>query len=91
VAAVRLPDGTILIASGSHDETVRLGDPVTGAPVGQPLTGHTDAVTAVAAVPMPDGTTLLTTAGVDQSVVAWALDDLARNRGNSACVRLGAR
>ena len=38
-------DGQLLLASGSWDETVRLWDPATGTPVGDPLTGHTDGVT----------------------------------------------
>ena len=33
--------GRPLLASGGGDGTVRLWDPVTGAPVGEPLTGHT--------------------------------------------------
>ena len=44
VAAVPLPDGRVLLATGSHDRTVRLWDPATGTPAGQPLTGHTDSV-----------------------------------------------
>ena len=35
------PDGRLLLASGSRDATVRFWDPVTGGPVGEPLTGHT--------------------------------------------------
>ena len=37
------PDGK-RIASGSTDKTVRLWDADTGQPIGDPLTGHTDAV-----------------------------------------------
>ena len=46
------PDGR-RIASGSADNTVRVWDADTGQPIGQPLTGHTDAVRSVAF--SPDG------------------------------------
>ena len=57
VAAVPLPDGRTLLATGSLDGTVRLWDPTTGATIGKPLTDHTSAMYAVAAVPLPDGRT----------------------------------
>jgi WD40 repeat protein len=58
LAAVRLPDGRVLLASGG-DQTVRLWDPTTGRPVGEPLTGHNDWVHAVVTVSSPDGRVLL--------------------------------
>lgn len=48
-----------------------LWDPVTGYPVGRPLTGHTRGVEAVAAVPLPDGCTLLATGSGDHTVRLW--------------------
>jgi WD40 repeat protein len=54
-----------------EDETVRLWDPITATPVGDPLTGHTHWVTAVAAVPLPDGRTLLATTSNDRTVRLW--------------------
>ena len=46
VAFGHLPDGRVLLATASHDDTVRLWDPATGTPIGDPLTGHTDWVTS---------------------------------------------
>jgi WD40 repeat protein len=71
VAAVPLPDGRTLLASGGNDKTVRLWDPTTGELVGTPLTGHTDIVQAVAAVSLPDGSTLLASGGDDGTVRLW--------------------
>ena len=53
---------------------MRLWDPVTAAPVGDPLTGHTDRMNAVAAVPLPDRRTLLATGSWDQTVRLWNVD-----------------
>lgn len=69
-----MPDSNTLIATGSSDRTVRLWDPATGHQVGDPLTGHTGWVLAVAAVPMPDGRTLIATGSHDQTVRLWKLD-----------------
>ncbi len=71
VAAVPLPDGRVLLASGSGDRIVRLWDPVTGTPAGAPLEGHTGPVSAVAAVPLPDGRVLLASGGDDRMVRLW--------------------
>ncbi|MFE6926066.1 WD40 repeat domain-containing protein, partial [Nocardia sp. NPDC057663] len=72
LGTVSLPDGRILLAAtGSPDGTVRLWDPTTGQPVGQPLIGHTSWVRALVAVPMPDGQTLLATGSSDRTVRLW--------------------
>ena len=60
------PDGTIL-ASGSHDRTLRLWDTATGY-TRQTLIGHTRAVTSVAF--SPDGT-ILTSGSEDNTLRLW--------------------
>ncbi len=59
LAVLPLPNGQTLLASGSDDHTVRLWDPATGKPVGDPpLTGHTRGVETLAVLPLPpDGRT----------------------------------
>ena len=76
VAAVPLPDGRTLLATGSDDRTVRLWDPATGQPTSKPLTGHTGTVWAVAAVPLPDGRTLLATGSTDGTARLWLLAEM---------------
>jgi WD40 repeat protein len=58
LAAVPLPDGRTLLASGSDRGTVLLWDPVTGQSAGPPLKNYVP-VLALAAVPLPSGRTLL--------------------------------
>jgi WD40 repeat protein len=59
------------LASGSQDKTVRLWDPITGAPVGEPLAGHQATVNSVAFGTGPDGRLLLASSGVDRAVRLW--------------------
>ncbi|MGF1599741.1 MAG: WD40 repeat domain-containing protein [Acidimicrobiales bacterium] len=71
VAFGSTPDGRLLLASASADDTVRVWDPATGTPVGQPLTGHTSSVSGVAFGSTPDGRLLLASASWDDTVRVW--------------------
>jgi WD40 repeat protein len=61
------PDGT-RIASGGHDNTVRMWDAATGQPIGQPLTGHTQGVNSVAF--SPDGKRIVS-GSTDNTLRVW--------------------
>ena len=67
VSAVAFSPGGSLLASASHDETVRLWDVKTGREV-QKLDGHTGSVSAVAFSP---GGSLLASASHDETVRLW--------------------
>ncbi len=62
--------GRTVLATGSHDQTVRLWDPITGTPVGEPLSGHTGSVSSVA-FGVVDGVTVLASGSHDQTVRLW--------------------
>ena len=73
MAALVLPDGRPIAVTGSWDATVRVWDLTTGTPLGDPLTGHTDTVTAVAALVLPDGRPIAVTGSDDDTVRVWDL------------------
>lgn len=60
-----------LLVSASSDHLVRLWDPATRRPAGEPLAGHAGQVRAVAAVSRQDGATLLASGGADGNVCLW--------------------
>jgi hypothetical protein len=64
-------DGRPLLASGYFDGTVRLWDPVTGAPIGKPLRGGGGSVEAVAFGVGADGRPLLASGGRGGTVRLW--------------------
>ena len=64
------PNGHPMLASGGGDGTVRRWNATTGAPVGDPMTGHTGPVTALAAWSGPDGP-MLASGGADGTVRLW--------------------
>jgi WD40 repeat protein len=66
------PNGKLL-ASSTFDKTVRLWDAATGEARGEPLTGHTDHVIAVAF--SPEDSNLLASASADKTVRLWDIEE----------------
>ena len=61
-----------MVVSGSDDGTVRVWDLATGTPVGDPFTGHTGSVYAVAVAEL-DGRPVVVSGGDDGTVRVWDL------------------
>jgi WD40 repeat protein len=76
-----------ILATAGYDNTVRLWDPATGQPIGEPLTDHTNPVTGVAFGTI-NNQTILATAGYDNTVRLW---DPATGEGANLASRLRAR
>ena len=70
--AVAELDGRPVVVSGGEDRTVRVWDLATGAPVGDPFTGHTGAVNAVAVAEL-DGRPVVVSGSDDRTVRVWDL------------------
>jgi WD40 repeat protein len=83
-----------VLATAGQDGTVRMWDPVTGGPLGKPMTGHNGPVLAVCTVRNPDfrrsgaAAHFIASAGQDGTVRVWdpvsqteALRPLAGHRG----------
>jgi WD40 repeat protein len=78
-----MADGRVWLASAGADTTIRIWDPATGCPVGDPIRGHTGSVQSVCAIPNAETTggsnrsIQLASVGADGMVHLW---DLASGR-----------
>ena len=72
-------DGRPVVVTGGDDATVRVWDLATGDPVGDPLTGHTGAVLAVAVGEL-DGRPIVVTGSGDETVRVWDLAAVSNSR-----------
>ncbi len=70
--ATAVLDGRPVAVTGSDDTTVRVWDLGTGRPIGDPLTGHTSTVGAVATAVL-DGRPVAVTGSYDATVRVWDL------------------
>ena len=70
-AALHLADGRVLLATGSDDGTIRLWDPSTGRPIGEPLEVSGSPGVKMTAFRSGDGRTLLAFGGDDGQLGLW--------------------
>ncbi|HEV2374025.1 MAG TPA: WD40 repeat domain-containing protein, partial [Streptosporangiaceae bacterium] len=81
--------GRWLLASASEDTTLRIWDPLTGMPIGEPLTGHNDVVWSVTFATAPDGVPFLVSASWDGTVRFW--DPLTQSQSGDPLEEPGVR
>jgi WD40 repeat protein len=70
-SALHMADGRVLLATGADDGTIRLWDPSTGRPVGDPLEEAGSPGFRIAAFHSGDGRTLLAIGGKDGRLRLW--------------------
>jgi WD40 repeat protein/uncharacterized protein YjbI with pentapeptide repeats/3',5'-cyclic AMP phosphodiesterase CpdA len=68
-----LPDGTVLLATGSADKTICVWNPVTYKKLAI-LTGHYESISALTFGSLPDGGAVLLSGSVDGTIGCWLLD-----------------
>ena len=73
MATGELPDRRTIAVSSGGDRVLRVWDLTTGQPIGEPLTGHTDWVRAVATGELPDGRTIAVSGADDRVLRVWDL------------------
>ena len=73
MATTELPDGRPVAVTGSEDATARIWDLTTSRRIGDPLTGHTAPVVAVATTELPDGRPVAVTGSEDRTARIWDL------------------
>jgi WD40 repeat protein len=77
-------DGAPVIVSGSHDNTIRRWNALTGGPIGKPLEGHRDKVTSVV-FGVIDSAPVIISGSWDNTVRRWD----ARTGECNQCLAIG--
>lgn len=97
LAAMYSPDGKY-IATGAHDKTVRIWNPMDGEPIGGPLTGHGEWINSIAWEPyhlQEPGRPRVASASKDHSIIVWDVIGgrsdikLTRHTDSVTCVKWG--
>jgi len=69
--SLQLPDGRVLLVTGGDDASLRMWDPSTGRPVGDPFKGAGARVLSIAALGSGEGRAVLAIGGSDGSILLW--------------------